>query len=127
MSWRSPGDRRLKGESYKVEVYDNLVPQLLSRVSVGAKTMTQVVDGLAVQPTSTFTMARIERDREAALRKYKQDRDSTALDRTMKRLDDEEREAQAATQVISAAEAAAWLQIIPRRSGRLPTTPAGVC
>jgi DNA invertase Pin-like site-specific DNA recombinase len=111
--WRSPGDRRLKGESYKVEVYDNLVPRLLARVSVGAGTMTQVVGGLAIQPGSTFTMARIERDREAALRKYRQDRDTTALERTMKRLDEEEREAQASTQVISAAETVAWLRDLP--------------
>jgi hypothetical protein len=111
--WRSPGNRRLKGESYKIEVYDNLVPQLLGRVSVAAKTMPLVVDGLAVQPSSTFAMARIERDREAALRKYKQDRDTAALERTMKRLDDEEREAQTATQAISAEEEAAWLQDLP--------------
>lgn len=75
--------------------------------------MTKVVDGLAVRPSSTFTMARIERDREAALRKYKQDRDTTALERTMMRLDDEEREAQAATQVISAEDAVGWLQDLP--------------
>ena len=75
--------------------------------------MTKVVEGLAVQPSSTFTMARIERDREAALRKYKHDRDTTALERTMTRLDDEEREAQSATQVISAPEAVAWLRDLP--------------
>jgi hypothetical protein len=111
--WRSPGDRRLKGESYKVEVYDNLVPRLLARVSFGARTMTSVVEGLAVQPSSTFTMARIERDRDAALRTYRQERDTTVLERTMKRLDDEEREAEASTRVISAAEAVAWLRDLP--------------
>ena len=58
-------------------------------------------------------MARIERDRDAALRRFKQDRDTTTLERTMKRLDAEEREAQASTQVISSAEAAAWLQDLP--------------
>ena len=82
-------------------------------MSVGAKTMTQVVDGLAAPPSSSFTLARVERDREAALRKYKQDRDTKALEQTMKRLDDEEREAQAATEVISAEEAMAWLQDLP--------------
>ena len=111
--WRSPGDRRLKGESYKIEVYDNLLPQLLSRVSVGAKTMTQVVDGLNTHPDTTFALARIERDRDAALRRYRQDGDSVALDASWARLDAEEREAQTSTQVISAEEATAWLQDLP--------------
>jgi hypothetical protein len=34
--WKSPGDGRVKGESYKAEVYDDLVPQLLDRVQIGA-------------------------------------------------------------------------------------------
>lgn len=35
------------------------------------------------------------------------------LDRTMKRLHEEEREAQASTQAVSAAEATAWLKDLP--------------
>jgi hypothetical protein len=109
----SPADRRLKGESYKTEVYDDLVPHLLARASVGARTMTQVVEGLASHPETTFTLARIERDRGAALRTYRQDRDSVALDLAMKRLDAKEDQARASTQVISTDEAVARLQDLP--------------
>lgn len=48
--WKSPGAGRVKGESYKAEVYDDLVPQLLDRVRVGAITKTRVVAGPDTHP-----------------------------------------------------------------------------
>jgi hypothetical protein len=60
--WKSPGDGRVKGESCKIEVYDDLVPQILDRVGVGAKTITQVVAGLDTHPDTTFTLARRRKD-----------------------------------------------------------------
>ena len=111
--WRSPGDGRIKGESYKSEVYDDLVPQILDRVRVGAMTMTKFVAGLNTHPDTTFTIARIERDRTAAADRFVRDRDTTALEQAMSRLDAEEASAKASTKVVSAAEAVAWLHDLP--------------
>ena len=92
-------------------MYDGLVPQILDHVRLDAMTMTQVVAGLDTCPDTTFTIARIERDREAALAAYRRDRDIHALGQTMEHLDAEEASARASTQVVSPAEAIAWLQI----------------
>ncbi len=108
-----PGDGRVKGESYTVEVFDDLVPQILDRTRVGAITMTQVVAALDIHPDTTFTIARIERDREAALAAYRRDRDIYALEQAMADLDAEEASAKASTKVVSAAEAVAWLHDLP--------------
>ena len=40
-----------------------------------------------------MALARIERERDQALRRYRQDRDTDALERTMRRLDGEEGDA----------------------------------
>jgi hypothetical protein len=111
--WKNPGDGRVKGESYKTEAYDDLVPQILDRVRVGAMTMTQVVAGLDTHPDTTFTIARIERDREGALAAYRRDRNIHALQQAMDRLDAEEAGARASTKVVSAVEAVAWLHDLP--------------
>jgi hypothetical protein len=111
-------------------VYDNLVPQLLDRVQVGAMTISRVIDGLVTHPDTTFTIARIERDRDAALARYRRDRDSAALDKMMARLDAEEADARASTHIVSAADAIAWLRDLPARwdtaddSGRRLVTEA---
>jgi hypothetical protein len=111
--WMSPGDGRVKGESYKAEVYDDLVPQILDRVRVGAMTKTQVVAVLDSHPDTTFTIARIERDRETAAGRFLRDRDTHALEQAMSRLDAEEAAARATLKVVSAAEAATWLHDLP--------------
>jgi hypothetical protein len=76
-------------------------------------TMTQVVAGLDTHPDTTFTIARIERDRESALATYRRDRDVHALEQAMAHLDAEEATARASTKVVSAAEAVAWLHDLP--------------
>ena len=111
--WKNPGDGRVKGESYKTQVYDDLVPQILDRVCIGAMTITQVVSGLGDHPDTTFTVARIEKDRESALAAYRRDRDIDALERAMAKLDAEEADAKASSQVVSPAEAVAWLRDLP--------------
>lgn len=58
--WKSPGDGRVKGESHKAEVYDDLVPQLLDRVQIGAMTLTNVISGPTTYPDTTFTVARLK-------------------------------------------------------------------
>ena len=111
--WKNPGDGRVKGESYKTEVYDDLVPQILDRVRVGAMTKTQVVACLDTHPDTTFAIARIERDREAAATRFLRHRDTDALEQAMSRLDAEEASARASTQGVSAAEAVAGLHDLP--------------
>jgi hypothetical protein len=61
------GDGRVRGESYKAEVYDDLIPQLLDRVQIGAATLTQVIGGLTTYPDTTFLVARVQRERELAV------------------------------------------------------------
>ncbi|MEO6207272.1 MAG: hypothetical protein ABIP77_04895 [Candidatus Limnocylindrales bacterium] len=107
------GDGRVKGESYKIEVYDHLIPQLLDRVHVGAVTLSKVMDGLAAYPDTTFDVARIKSEREVAAARYLQDRDTRVLEQTMARLDAEEAETRAATQVVEPADALAWLRNLP--------------
>ena len=111
--WKSPGDGRVKGESYKAEVFDDLVPQLLDRVHIGAVTLTQVIGGLTTYPDTTFAIARIRRERELAAARYLRDRDLAVLEQTMARLDAEEAEAKASTQVVEPSEALAWLRDLP--------------
>jgi hypothetical protein len=98
---------------YEPEVYDDLVRQLLERVMVGAKTMTQVAAGLDTHPDASFTIARIERDCGAAASRVVQDRDTHELEKAMTRLDAEEAIARASTKVVSVAEATAWLHNLP--------------
>ena len=64
--WKSPGDGRVRGESYKAQVFDDLFPQILEHVQVGAMTLTQVVGGLSTSPDTAFALARIGRERELA-------------------------------------------------------------
>jgi DNA invertase Pin-like site-specific DNA recombinase len=111
--WKSPGDGRVKGESYKAEVYDDLVPQLLDRVQIGAVTVTNVISGLTTYPDTTFTVARIRREREIAAARYVRDRDLAALEQAMARLDAEESEAKASEQVVEPSVALAWLRDLP--------------
>ena len=76
-------------------------------------TLTQVVAGLDTHPDTTFTVARIERDRETAAGRFLRDRDTHALEQAMSRLDAEEANTRKSTQGVSAAEAVSWLQDLP--------------
>jgi hypothetical protein len=64
-------------------------------VSFRPETLRRVVGLVTTPPASPdrLALARIERDRDAALALYRRDRDSVALDRRMARLDTEEMEA----------------------------------
>jgi hypothetical protein len=75
--------------------------------------LTQVMDGLAAYPDTTFAMARIARERVIAATRYVLERDLSALEQTMARLDEEEAAAKASTQVVDPAAALAWLRDLP--------------
>ncbi len=88
-------DHRTKGQSYRAEWYDDMVGAALGRVAASAKLMTDVMPkAVAAQPGvgDSFSLARIERDREVATTRYRRDRDIAALEAAMERLDTEERQ-----------------------------------
>jgi len=110
-------DRRVRGESYPAEVYDEIIPQALARIAVVAKLRTEAI-AAATRPTTTtgdlLTVARINREREAATNRYLRDRDTKALEATMSRLDAEEEEARGREPATpTAAEALSYLADLP--------------
>ena len=88
-------DRRTRGESYPAGMYEAVVPAAIARISANAKLLTEVQ--AAIKDLSPIDdpvrLAVIERERQAALRRYLSDRDASALDSTMSRLDQEAAEA----------------------------------
>jgi hypothetical protein len=93
--WPKGWKGRHDGKGYPRYLYETAIAQVLEQVSIGADTLGRVV-GLVTSPPSSpdrLALARIERDRDAALALYRRDRDSAALDRRMACLDAEEMEA----------------------------------
>lgn len=89
--WRGRRD----GKGYRRAVYEDAIGNVLDRVALGAGSLTRVV-GMVVVPVSSTdeqSLARIERERDAAVARYRRDRDSAALDQEMVKLDAEERDA----------------------------------
>ena len=115
-AFKHASDQRGKGLSYPANWYEGIVRQALAHVSAGADLVSEVVAGLGDDATEPApeTLARIERDREAALGRYRRCRDTHVLDATMAQLDAEE--AAARERVIdgpTAAEAVAYLRNLP--------------
>jgi DNA invertase Pin-like site-specific DNA recombinase len=110
-----PKVRETYGHSYKAEVYEDLVPQILARVSVDAELIADTLPlAVATEGPDPFTLARIQRDRESALVRYAADRDSLALDTTFARLDAEEKEARSRQgEVPTAQQTLGWLHDLP--------------
>jgi hypothetical protein len=90
--WPRDWHGRRDGKGYQRRLYEEVVGEVLERVALRAELLTQVV-GLVAAPASgpdRVGLARIERDRDAAVTRYRRDRDAKALERTMARLDQEE-------------------------------------
>jgi hypothetical protein len=110
-------DHRVKGESYKVEVYEDAIGLALGRVAVSARLRAGAV-AEATRPESdgsdALLQARIKRERERAALQFAKDRDLGRLEATMARVD---AEAEAAvvrpSRVPTAAEARAYLESLP--------------
>lgn len=116
-AFRNATDGPAKGVSYPADAYEAIVRQALGHVSVNAKLASEVVAALqAGDPgPDPSTTARIERDRETALARYRRDRDSAELDAAMRRLDQEEAGARAARPAgPTPREAAEYLRDLPR-------------
>ncbi len=86
------GSGRRDGKGYRREWYEGVVSELLERVQLGAGTIAAVVGevGQVGSDIDRNALGRIEREREAAIARYRRDRDATALEAAMRRLDAEE-------------------------------------
>ena len=108
-------DPRVRGESYKVEVYEHAIGRAFEHVAVSARLKVDTV-ALAKQPEGgdVLVQARIKRERERAALQFAKDRDLGRLEATMARLD---AEAQAAvvrpSRLPTAAEAREYLESLP--------------
>jgi DNA invertase Pin-like site-specific DNA recombinase len=91
-AFRNAKDKRHKGVSYPADEFEGLVRQALGHVSANAELAGAVLDRLVADETGPdpVTLARIERDREAAMARYRRDRDPDALEATMRALDQDE-------------------------------------
>lgn len=114
--------RQALGASYPMDVYEGAIREVLGRVSIGADLVASVVTDLAAAPApDRLELARIGRERTAAMARYAGDRNTAALDTTMARLDREEAAAKAREpKPIDRAAAAAYLRDLPRLWDRVP-------
>ena len=116
-AFRHATDHRTKGVSYPADAFEGIVRQALGHVSANAGLATAVIEGLGSDAAGPdpATITRIERDRESAMTRYRRDRDATALEATMRRLDQDEAEAQVTqADLPTAAEAVEYLGNLPQ-------------
>jgi len=106
---------RVHGHSYAAEVYDRIVPAALAHVAANATVKSSVVTMLGEgAEVDSLTLARIQKDRNAALAAYLRDRDPAVLEAVMARLDIEEAEARAVAAPVDSQVALDYLANLPR-------------
>lgn len=107
---------RVHGHSYPAAAYDGIVPRVLEHIAANASVQASVVGVLEerTEVIDSLALARIARERGAALARYVKDRDPQALESTMARLDAEENEARAAAKSLDTRTALAYLADLPR-------------
>jgi hypothetical protein len=94
-------------------------PPCIARTPVPTRPPSARAQDVAASPPrlprsdTTFAVARVQRERELAAARYVRDRDLAALEQAMARLDAEEAEAKASTQVVEPSEALSWLRDLP--------------
>ncbi len=109
-----PGGPQLQG------AYERIVPLVLERVRLGADDIAATValyqDAGESGEMDTVALARIERERDRALTRYRRTRDAAELEATMRRLDAEEQAARHAVDraPLTPAEVVACLRDLPR-------------
>jgi DNA invertase Pin-like site-specific DNA recombinase len=108
--------RRPIGESAGVpaELYDAAVADILRRASLRADSLEVVVAGVNEAPIDQASLVRVDRERDAALSRYRRDRDAMALDRAMAALDAREDAARAVMPILTPAEVVEYLRDLPR-------------
>lgn len=80
--------RNMPGASYRTDEYEAIVREVLADVSLGAEHIAAVVGETRDAEPDRLAIARIGRERDAALARYRRDRDLRALERTMAALDE---------------------------------------
>ena len=121
---RATGPRRGRhttslGHGYAAEMYEGLVEVILRRIGEpDAGLITQVVAeyNKGAGTKDEVALARIGRERDAAMGRYLKTRDSAELDATMRRLDAEQDAAAASSEAepLSPEEVVAYLRDLPR-------------
>lgn len=110
-------DHRVKGESYRAELYEEAVGEAFRHVAASGRLMADTV-ALAIRPDlgapDLLAAARIARERDQAALRFARERDLGALKAVMARLDAEEAAlAGAPTVTPTAAQARAYLEDLP--------------
>ena len=110
-------DPRVRGESYKLEVYEDAIGLALGHVALAVRLKAAVV-AEAVRPdaegSDVLLQARLKRERERAALQFAKDRDFAALEATLARLDAEAESArERPSRRPTAAEARAYLESLP--------------
>jgi DNA invertase Pin-like site-specific DNA recombinase len=118
--------RRPFGRSVSVPAsdYDAVTERILARMALrsdiiaGASALARADEGVV----DHVALARIERDRTAAMERYRRDRDAVALERAMATLDRDEEAARVEAPTMSAEEVRAYLADLPRLWREAPET-----
>jgi hypothetical protein len=110
-------DPRVRGESYKVEVYEEAIGRAFEHVAVSS-TLKATTIAIARRPDpdggDVLAQARIKREREKAALQFAKDRDLGRLEATMARLDAEATAAVVRpSRLPTAAESRAYLESLP--------------
>lgn len=110
-------DHRVKGESYKIEVYEDAIGLAFERVAVSSTLRAGAVAEATRRESDDGDLllrARLKREREQAALRFAKDRDLGKLEATLARLDAEAQAAVAGpSRVPTAAEARAYLESLP--------------
>src|SRR5664279_2597238 len=71
--WPSGWHGRRDGKGYKRYLYEAVIAKVLEQVSLGAETLTRVVELVTAPPAAPdrLALARIEQERDAALARYR--------------------------------------------------------
>lgn len=118
----------MPGHSYRTAEYEGIVREVLAQVSLGADSLVRIVEATRAPEVDRLALARIGRERDAAMARYRRDRDAAALEATMAMLDAQEREAREATPApgLSSAEVVEYLRDLPRLWDDAPDSRRGL-
>lgn len=114
---RTRGQRKaMPGHSYQAAEYEAIVREVLDRVSLGADVVAAVVNGTRASEPDRLALARIGRERDGAVAKYRRDRDARALEAAMAALDEQEVAARDGdpAPALEASEVVEYLRDLPR-------------
>lgn len=119
---RQRGQRRdMPGHSYRADEYEAIARDVLGRAALGSSLVADVVADVVAATRDPepdrLALARIGRERDAALVRYRRDRDARALEAAMASLDEQERAARAGVELaetMDAAEVVEYLRDLPR-------------